>query len=244
MINPMVKPGRLTTVVVRQLRLLREQHAVRQDDVARAARRRGLKWTRATVAALETGRRKLGAEELVLLPAVLSDSFGRDLQLADLLPLDALIALPGTTIRGDAFRQLLQGQATIPPQPGTPESDQVQAVVRRREFRRRRALCERIWPTAQASEVATAERDAGADAEQKAAHDLGVDPFAIALAARKLWGRSLSDERDRRAADRGSLPPRRLQARRGHMTRKLLTELRVELQAIATGRAGGEIRSR
>jgi hypothetical protein len=54
---------------------------------------------------------------------------------------------------------------------------------------------------------------------------LGVEPLAVAKAARKLWDRSLTEERDRRL-ERRDATPRSVQALRGHVTRALIAELR------------------
>lgn len=88
------------------------------------------------------------------------------------------------------------------------------------------------------------------DAEVKAARKLGVRPEEVVATAVRLWGRTLSEERDRVLAEnvkmdrtarecrtgRGqkSLPAaRNRQAVRGHITRALVEQLRVEL-ALAT----------
>ncbi len=65
------------------------------------------------------------------------------------------------------------------------------------------------------------------DAEFKAARKLGVTPRDVVSAAHSLWGRSLADERDRRVAEHAEhgSTSRTLQARRGHVTRALTTEL-------------------
>jgi hypothetical protein len=87
--------------------------------------------------------------------------------------------------------------------------------------------------------VESALRDAFAEREEaglKAAKRLGRTAAEIDAASRKLWGLSLAAERDRRVEERADEPsktPRALQARRGHVTRALVEELRrhFELQA-------------
>jgi transcriptional regulator with XRE-family HTH domain len=67
--------------------------------------------------------------------------------------------------------------------------------------------------------------DAGPDeATVKAARRLGADPVEVDAKARQLWGRSLTAERDARVgvASRSRVD----QARRGHVTRQLIDELR------------------
>jgi transcriptional regulator with XRE-family HTH domain len=70
-----------------------------------------------------------------------------------------------------------------------------------------------------------------AEALQKAARALGVPIGVVALVGTDLWGRSLVDERERRLGDVDGLSPRAVQARRGHVTRALIAELRAALEA-------------
>ncbi len=76
-------------------------------------------------------------------------------------------------------------------------------------------------------------RDALADhaeATVKAARRLEVTPAEVDEAARALWGQVLAGERDRRVGSVEGESPRALQARRGHVTRALLDELRQYLE--------------
>jgi hypothetical protein len=68
---------------------------------------------------------------------------------------------------------------------------------------------------------------AGLGAEVKAARRLGVEPNTLSVAARRLWGRGLSEERDRLVQNRATadMSPRTVQALRGHITRELLNQL-------------------
>jgi transcriptional regulator with XRE-family HTH domain len=69
--------------------------------------------------------------------------------------------------------------------------------------------------------------EAGFDAEAKTAARFGVEPILVVRAAHRLWGRGLTDERERRIAERADpdASPRTLQAIRGHVTRELVAEL-------------------
>src|SRR5262245_36729109 len=51
----------------RALRGCREEAGLRQDELAKRARERGLSWTSATVAAIELGRREVSLEEFLVL---------------------------------------------------------------------------------------------------------------------------------------------------------------------------------
>ena len=72
--------------------------------------------------------------------------------------------------------------------------------------------------------------DAPGETESKAARRLGVSLLDLGIVSRRAWGQTLSAERDERIRSRGldggSL--RCVQARRGHVTRELLGELRAE----------------
>lgn len=67
------------------------------------------------------------------------------------------------------------------------------------------------------------------DATVKAAKRLGVTTADVDAAARTLWGQTLAGERDKRVQPVEGETPRALQARRGHITRALLAELREQL---------------
>jgi len=54
-------------------------------------------------------------------------------------------------------------------------------------------------------------------------------PLEVALLARRLWGASIAEERDRRLGP-SEATPRVRQAERGHVTRALLAELRAALE--------------
>src|SRR5262249_9145143 len=59
-------------VVVATIRRIRENHKGRQEELAKKARQEwGLSWNRATVAAIETGKRELSPVEFLLLRPLL-----------------------------------------------------------------------------------------------------------------------------------------------------------------------------
>jgi transcriptional regulator with XRE-family HTH domain len=243
------------TLLGQRLRALREDGGKRQEDLAAAARGYGLSWSRATVAAIETGRRRLSVDELLLLPATLTRLIAAEgaasggLLVADLLPErgDQWVAItPRTSVRVRGLRALLGAAAE-------PMSEQDFDIPHRRQTRMAQAaLKESIerWTThtnttwrrimgrpltsSDLTMVNQALEDADGAVEQQAARGLRVSAFAVALAARRLWNRSLTEQRDDRLAQhrRGAPSARRLQALRGHHTRALLVELRPLLRAV------------
>lgn len=220
------------------VRRVREAAGVRQEDVSRAARAYGLAWGQSRVAALERGEKAIDAEELALLPVVLTLACGRQVTLAELIDPRAHVALSDTTTAtGEAVVHLYAGKA-----PGNlgptrlwrgsvaDERDRLDAtaVASLELWQRLRAL----KLTADVDEAAILECARGVGlTEERAAKRLGEAALIVAVAARALWGRPLAEERDRQAAARGDAgdDPERLRALRGRVTRELVSQLADDL---------------
>ena len=65
---------------------LRRAEGVTAESVAEHAREVGLKWTRSTVSFIETARRAVTVDEMMVLPLILSNAFDRNVTLRELLP--------------------------------------------------------------------------------------------------------------------------------------------------------------
>lgn len=255
----------LSSVIGRELKTLREAGGLRQEQLAAEARRFGLPWTRATVAAIELGRRQLSLGELLLLPELLGRAgAGWGYDVSDLIPDDerpvlvaGVITAPARAVRArfaDTDEDAVERAARLttaefkPPRPDvapatfTLPQAWLLDVLR---VKRLEDVPERFW-----IEVGL---EAAGDAERKAASSIGVPPLALALAARRRWGRSLTAERDRKVANatnpalrmdpdaaRDPEWPRRLQAIRGHITRALLDELRPLVKDVASKKKGAK----
>jgi transcriptional regulator with XRE-family HTH domain len=250
----------LSAAIGERMRRLREERGLRQEDVAQAARQLGYRWTRVAVAQLETGQRRLSAAEFLALPDMLNvatqaqaslfEPSRAAVELADLVPDDGWIALTTENrTQARALRLLLRGHLSEvrTTDRDTPLQRHLNAegeptfagvVPRERTLAEREQIQRAVWPDAPDLEVQEAAREAAGEAERKAATRLGVPAYAIALAARRQWHRSLTSERDRRVAERPfdgdeveeeTYDPRTSQARRqairGHVTRALLSEL-------------------
>jgi transcriptional regulator with XRE-family HTH domain len=224
----------LNVFIGQRMRAIREAQGKRQEDVVVTARAFGLKWTQATVAALETAKRQLNVSEFLLLPRVFGIEL-RDLFVGDQsvrLPtgvltkpkiLEAIVSSRAKSLRHDELltqrtgtlrRALRQYRKAIPSLP-LPPPMQDQMV--------------KVWTSLLGIGVA----------EAKAARKFRVREGDIAHAAVSLWKRSLTLERDSRLAEAlqgapASPSPRTVQAMRGHITRSLLEVLRSELQRSAT----------
>ena len=91
-----------------------------------------------------------------------------------------------------------------------------------------------IYPTLTDEQLDTAIDAAKGEAERKAAKKLGVqDTVEVAVAALKLWGRSLTEERDRRAVSLvspGDASRSALGVLRRRVTQELVKELEPEVR--------------
>jgi transcriptional regulator with XRE-family HTH domain len=218
----------LAAAVGSRMRALRDAHGVTADTIAAQARGVGLRWQRSTVASIETGKRRLSAEELLLLPTILSMALPDSVTLRNLLDRDiALTDELVMTPRG--FVDLLEGGGPIW---GGFKLPRVAAGPRAPSVERWRVI-ERLWPDVHGGgrldlqRLHQVERAAAGEAEQNAARTFGVEALEVAAAAHRLWGRSLTAEREARveAESGGDIPASAVRARRGHVTRALLAEL-------------------
>lgn len=229
-----MKPRTYRDLIAENLRHLRQERDLRQDALAATARAHGLAWTQQTVAAIEAGRRAVSLGELLLLQSLL------ELPLGELLPEllmtdEAEVEVEGVVLSANELGALAAGQAILPAGmllrvlwPEEFGGDRQASAAYKRLLGRR---FERYGVSEnEAPQVTMAEHG---DAERKAARRLQVEALDIALASWSLWGHSLTEERDRRMQEQDSQGEER--ARRGHVTRQLLDELRQRI-GVATRR--------
>jgi hypothetical protein len=196
-----MNPTPLAAALGVALRAFRTAQGLRQDDVARAARQVGLTWTRSVVVALEAGRRYLTIDEFAHLPRML----------------ELLGVPPG---RADALLKSHARLAELELVPVLPRKALGISVVVPAAMVEAFRAEDRVT-------VDAAYRAAGGDLEQKVARRYGLTPMVVALIAQKTWGRSITEERDRRVTDQAApgTGARALQALRAHATRALLQDL-------------------
>lgn len=233
-----------------RLRDIRKAKGMSQDAVAQKARRAGLDWTRDTVHSIEHRYRELGVGEFLLLPLILGEeltAFFDGVQFVELMPMKrsdtgAESLEPrthtdpelGTTATTERIRNILEGKILEQPRHGiTTPADRVAREKNRllQTLGKRSGHQARLWPKATPAQLLAAESAMSGVAEQKAAAKLRLHALDVSMLSFRLWGCSLTDERDRRVAEaltersEDNVDPRRLQALRGHVTRSMLTEL-------------------
>lgn len=236
----------LGATVGARLRELRAEKPwiARQEDVARRMREAvGFgNWTRATVAAVETGKRDVSLEELVGL------TYACAVPIHEWFAGDGLVALaPLGAVTHRGLRRMFGADEPEDPRMDwfipdvvtnyEPMKQRHQAWEREHEDELTEALSYGIlagvWRDhTPVKDPRQAILDSEGDAEQKAADSLsrrGVDvkPLEVSLVAHALWGQGLTAEREERVADLAEpdASPRSIQAVRGHVTRGLLAEV-------------------
>ncbi|MGB6164031.1 MAG: helix-turn-helix transcriptional regulator [Pseudonocardiaceae bacterium] len=233
----MSNPRQLRQVLGRRVRELREQAAVRQEDLADKARALDLPWNRSRIAALERGEKPISVEDLVLIVALLSSALDRPVDVAELFDADESVRLSKIAeIPARALAEVLHGAATDSRVMlvGAPEGGfGVEAFEVNNS--RTRALAQLTGTSPSLTELQAIARSMS-EADERARRALGEVIGVYAVMCHALWGRSLSAQRDARLVfEAAHLPVGSavLAARRGHVTRELLAELR-QLQAKIT----------
>lgn len=204
-------------VVGENLRRLRLARRWTQDTAAREFAAAGLHWNRTHLAALESGRREtVDAGTLVLLAAALDAS----------------------------VLDLCQGEGDVLLTPRA-DAEDYGVTSTRAQLRQ--------WFSGEESNIMIRGTQAGIDAVKRSEHQarsipveadrvlaerLGRSVKDVIEAAEGLWGRSLTEERDRRVAELGELSIGERQARQGHITRELSAVLRDWIEGGETGANG------
>jgi transcriptional regulator with XRE-family HTH domain len=218
-----------------RLRRVREDAGLTGDQLATLARTFGLAWDRSTLTKVELGQRQVSAAEFLLLPLL----FERPL--ADLLPTEPVRLTDGAAVGADALRRGLTQRYRVRDWslPGLDRLvDRLDAL--RPQTRALFAEKQKQYPNVPPIVVGEAAIDGWLDqTTTKAATRLGVSREDVAVAARQLWARGVAAERDARLARTGKPETtRQRQARRGHITRHLLDELRPVVADIQNARTG------
>jgi transcriptional regulator with XRE-family HTH domain len=207
----------LYQVIGSNLRRLRATKDWSQDQLANVARQVGLDWSRSSVAAVEAGKKTLDFTEVLLLAVAV------DVGIKELLSGGGTVAIGGTSDL--ALRDIRSSLASAEP------PHKALMNMRRRLLRARGIYVGRdvgiIMEKDQAETLVWIQRVSKGEAEQKAARKLNVPVEVLSECALEIWGRSLTQERDRRISNERTEDPasRSLQASRGHVTRQLLGEL-------------------
>jgi len=236
----MDQPPQLEAVLASNVARLREARALTQDQLVEELLLHGLRWNRATVAAVETGRRRVRLSEGVVLCAELGVS------MAD------LVTPPGDAVTVDAgtwsaryLRAVVEGDEDYSGFEYT--SPALKALNR---FARSALDVHSQWRDQRVETLSARwdldpEKTMHVEMNRILYHDdpmdtevarrvdkrvqLGVTAGEVMLAAQSTWACSFHDERERRVAERRG----NVQAVRGRVTRELEAELRQAIEDAA-----------
>lgn len=215
------EPLLLQDVIIDNMRRIRKERGLLQEDIATAARWVGVMWSSVTVTQIESQSRLLSLDEFLLLPLILKCSL-KDL-LATEEP-DQLIKLGfGTVFDAETVSELVSAKGPrlrddqVPMLPGLEE---------KLETRIKTAI-ERGGLEPTLLSYLKVREGARGEAERKAAQALKISAVDITAYALRLWGRSLTEERDTRAEEQAS-EGKETRAVRGHITRALLQDIGYE----------------
>ena len=230
-------------LIARGAAAVRRRNGWTQEVAARNYRNHGLSsWRTGTVGSLEAGMRKPRLDEVILMCAALdvtladliraADEGGTEpVELGDGAVLSTTVILAWLYEGFDELNQLPHLDPRVAAR--FPVQGKFDERVKQAKAEHERVTC-LLWPLVEWAvqhdirltngEMDTAYRSPS-DAERHAARRLDVEPPQVRLASYLLWQQDFDQERDARIGDVGELEPRSRQARRGLVTREMLTDL-------------------
>lgn len=211
-------PVLLQSVITDNMRRIRRERGVLQEDVAMAARWVGVMWSSTTVAQIESGTRQLSLDEFLLLPLILHCKIGDLLAVEDQ---NQPVKLGYNTILDpEAVAELVSSKG---PQLKDDQIPMLPGLEEKLDPKIKEAISFSGLEPTLLSYLKVREGARG-EAERKAAQTLKFSAVEITALAIRLWSRSLTEERDARAQEQAS-EGKEKRAVRGHITRALLQEI-------------------
>ena len=186
----------LTTVIGSNARKARRSAGLTLDQVAAAARRRGLRWSESRVADFEAGRVAPNLTTLAAVCLALADLGCRKATLPDLVTHPRPVEInESLELSSRDLRNVLSGRPAEKPKQRKLSVDEMSKI--------------RAW---------AAYIPSGAT-EDRVRKSLGISSDDLAAGSQALWKRSFAEERDRRAG------PGANAQKRGQISRQLKAEL-------------------
>lgn len=244
-----VEKASLAVVVGRNCKRLRTYIGVTQDELARHARTLGLtSWKASAVGDFEAGRSTPSFSTVLTVTAALQWSIedraeqagmtGKDLRasklpgvtLADLLEFDGMVTLTDTFwVFGSELAEMCRKGYVFTLDPSIYSRDSPEPFnfgpgrLRKFEIRSGAYLREREDELGITFDELTSMLQRSGLAEQRLARQLEVKPAELAAASFRLWKRTFTEERDRRAGTEAN------QQKKGRISREMRAELEGEL---------------
>lgn len=189
----------LAVVIGGNVRRIRTKAGITTEQLAQYAVHFGLKWSDSRVSAMERGKVSPTLPTLLALCMALSAATQKEVGLPDLAQGDSEVKITD--------RVTLSAQALVDALSGTPADLRATEDERFEQALRSMAV-----------------RQAGGEAEQRAAQSLGITGRRFKELAAELWGRPFAEERDARAGTDANAQ------KRGRVARQLKAEMQAALE--------------
>lgn len=212
----MESPITVRKTIGKNVRRIRMHHGVVADQLAGQMQSLGFKWTASRVSEVERGQKPVSIEEMICLAYSLGVATGSGIRLADLWEGDFSVEISEQIYwKSGHIAELFKGR---------PVYGQQRSVLLPDIYGDGTAFGG-LKPGLHVDlDIADRERMIFGVAEKRAQKKFGLTEDELRDACAKLWGRSLSTERDRRSHG-GSAQ------KKGHITRELMQELESYLES-------------
>ena len=217
----------LQTVIGLNAREFRLGAGLTLDQVSAAARRRGLKWSESRVADFEAGRVAPNLSTLLAICLALNDAGCSKASLPLLVKYISPVKINDSLALLDAdVVRLMKGRRIDGPEPMEPDDEDPARSLGWKLTPFERKLFHRLG-----ADIVTSARIAkmAGATEDRIRKSLGISPGLLAHLSAALWGRSFSEERDRRAGAEANVQ------KRGRVSREMQAELRSAIEGAQRG---------
>ena len=228
----------LAVVVGRNCSRIRTAAGITQDVLAMHGRRAGLRWTASKVGDFERGRAAPTFATVLAACSALSAATGTDVTLEDLVASDGFVVLTDrldpkgavlvAIVRGERSWRRLRVKDVGYSARTAPDSATLARQLTAAAEQMRAESARYPWLDDAPLDAVTTIQERSGLYEDRLAKRLGISRGLLAAFSWQLWRRSFSAERDERAG-----PDANAQTR-GRISRILQTELRTQLEKVAT----------
>lgn len=232
----MIDPSTHAQAIGTFLRAYREQHGLTLDAIAKAGRSFGASWGTASIRNFEAGKGTDRLPTLLTLGLALNHLTGDDLTVNDLLGSTEAMSPPvrnGLPPTRDWLSGVLSGEPVILRKPEDLVGGHKRFAETVRDASAQLTRLTKEMPSdLDFADLERIDLESETLAEQRAAAKLGILPKAIKAWSVSLWGQSLEEEAAARARAKATDTDKPVTAQaRGAMTKHLLHEIRLELEA-------------
>ncbi len=222
-----MEPTSIAQVVGANLAAIRNRHKLTTEQIAKAAKLYGLRWSDSRVSAMERGRIPATLPTLFALAQALGDVSGTRISLAELAAFDGWVEINSDlAVSGDALRAALSGsRLDLAYDDILGGAEQIESITHGlgENLDEWHEIPGRFRETVGFGRASKAAARSGV-AEDRLIQKLGISPLLFATVSLHLWKRTFSEERDHRAG------PNANAQRRGQITRTLKSEIQDALE--------------